>query len=274
MRLRSLIDRLRGAAGRSPPTLTITGMIDGMGPGGGSVGGSDWTGSFTFAVWRAGDGPVRTEPLRIEQHVGPRDALERFMARLEARQMIRIVIEAEPEAYGDATRLRAEMRTLVGPAEDAEIAATAAPILDPPPYHHAMLGEFRPDKRFPAALEGHTTWLGRRVELVLNSEGAEAPEQLADTALTLLADQSGWQKRVEQAVYDELYPVWSDYDWRAEGDDPTREQWLARLTLTAISIDEGGGFTFDFDDGKLFWGHYVFASGSLAEGVTDAQMAG
>ena len=275
--LGKLIGLLRtrpAAAGDDSDPLTITGMIDGIGAGGGSTQGSDWFGTFTFAVWRAGNGPVRTEPLRIEQHVGPKDALKRFMDRLEARQLIRIAIAADPEPYGERPRLKAEMRTVVGPAEDAEIAAVAAPILDPPPYHHPKLGEFRPDKRFPKSLEGHATWLGRRIGLVLNADGADAPEQLAETALKLLADQLGWQNKVERAVYDELHPVWIDAGWGTDGDSPTREQWLSRLTLKSITIDEGGSFDFDFDDGELFWGHYVFASGSLDEGVTDAQMAG
>jgi hypothetical protein len=44
--------------------------------------------------------------------------------------------------------------------------------------------------------------------------------------------------------------------------------------MRSVAIYEGGDFEFYFDDGELFWGHCVLASGSLEEGVTDAQMAG
>jgi hypothetical protein len=89
-----------------------------------------------------------------------------------------------------------------------------------------------------------------------------------------LGDQLGWQEQVENALYDQLYPVWADNDWGAPADNPSRAQWLSRLSLKSITIRENGGFDFDFDDGELFLGHYVYASGSLDEGVTDAQMGG
>jgi hypothetical protein len=92
---------------------------------------------------------VRTEPLRIEQPLGPRDALERWMGQFDPKQLIRVVVAGEPEAMDAPGWLKAEMRKFVGLVDDEEIAATAAPILDPPPFDHAELGTFLPDKRFP-----------------------------------------------------------------------------------------------------------------------------
>jgi len=272
--LRKLIGRFRANPGTDPANpLTITGMVDGMGAAGFRRGEADWVGCFTFAVWRAGDGPVRTEPLRIERIVGRRGALDQFMDEIGQRRLIRVTIAAPPEVHCDMDRPAAEMCLFVGPAEDAEVAEAAAPILDPPPYRHASLGEFLPDERMPDSLEGHARWLGRRIGLTLVTDG-NPPDVLAESALALLADQLGWQEQVDRAVYDALHPVWSENDWRATGDDPTREQWLARLTLKSVAIYEGGDFEFYFDDGGLFWGHCVLASGSLDEGITDAQMAG
>jgi hypothetical protein len=272
---RKLIGLLRPRAGidlTSP--LTITGIVGGLGTAGFSRGEEGWFGCFTLVAWRSGDGPVRSEPLRIEHRVADKKALEPFMARIRARQSIRIVLAADPEAFGDTARLKAEMRAFVGLAEDPEIAAAAAPILDPPPFHHPSQGAFEPDARLPDRFEGHASWLGRRIRLALAADGNDGSAQLAETALKLLADQLGWQDQIERAVYDELHPVWAENGWGDPGDEPTREQWLSRLTLRSIAVCEAGEFEFYFDDGDLFSGHCVIASGSLDEGVTHAQMAG
>ena len=54
----------------------------------------------------------------------------------------------------------------------------------------------------------------------------------------------------------------------------TEESFAQRIELTSIAMDPGGSFSAYFDDDDMFFGHCVTAYGTLADGVTAANMEG
>lgn len=63
--------------------------------------------------------------------------------------------------------------------------------------------------------------------------------------------------------------------WLDEDEAPlTEADFLSRLTLRALTVDEFGHFTFWYDDGDVFWGHAIEAHGTLADGVRGADISG
>jgi hypothetical protein len=52
------------------------------------------------------------------------------------------------------------------------------------------------------------------------------------------------------------------------------EAFVERLALQSITVYPDGELEFGFEDGDLFWGHFIIVSGSLSEGPRDASIAG
>jgi hypothetical protein len=66
----------------------------------------------------------------------------------------------------------------------------------------------------------------------------------------------------------EEFAFGSKYSWRL------KEEFKARMALESVTVEADGSFQFWYGDGDLFWGHSIQVSGNLAEGPTDASLAG
>ena len=98
-----------------------------------------------------------------------------------------------------------------------------------------------------------------------------------DTARALLADAQSWDERVRTFAAQQLTDLANQ--WAQDGEEETPEEitpedFIARMELDAIQVDDQGGFTFWFEDGEMFWGHAIRVSGTLSGGPNDAQMEG
>ncbi len=51
-------------------------------------------------------------------------------------------------------------------------------------------------------------------------------------------------------------------------------EFLSKMRLESISVDEYGDLTFWHNDGDLFWGHAIQISGNLSEGLKGADIPG
>jgi hypothetical protein len=97
---------------------------------------------------------------------------------------------------------------------------------------------------------------------------------MLEAARRLFAEQAEWHRRVREYAVDRLLPLKND-SWLDEDDEEmSAAEFLSRMRLTSISVDETGDLTFWHDDGDLFWGHAIQVSGSLSNGLTDADIPG
>ena len=72
----------------------------------------------------------------------------------------------------------------------------------------------------------------------------------------------------------ELLPLKNE-TWLEEGESPfSAEKFKSRMMLQSISIYPNGDIEFWHDDGDLFWGHSIQISGSLDEGLSEADIPG
>jgi hypothetical protein len=252
--------------------LIVTGVTDAAGGGGMKAGDGQWHFTTSLVVWRAGDGPVKNQPLRLEMALPSDAALKRWMDEFPVGKGVRVRLVAAPTLHGN--RYLAQFDKYLGPSTDAELSAKAEPILRPPPYHHPKLGRFVPDTRLPDMFEGQALWQGRQTKVVLMAGGSTTLDDRAETFLRLTSAQDQWAARSEDRIFEELYDVWND-NWRNDNQPKlVRKDWLARLRLQSIVVNEDGSFEFHYEDGDLFWGHAIMASGTFEDGVTHAEMWG
>ncbi|MCB9766027.1 MAG: DUF2262 domain-containing protein, partial [Alphaproteobacteria bacterium] len=122
--------------------------------------------------------------------------------------------------------------------------------------------------------EGEIAWCARTVPLKVSPEAPERPEAALDVARALAADAERWRDRVEDFAVQALLGLKND-NWLEDDEAPVDEAgFKARMTLTSITADEGGTFSFWHDDGDLFWGHAILVTGDLDTGPTDADIPG
>lgn len=263
--------------------IIITGVVDGVGGGGGvqMQGQPTWTSSVHLVAWREsgpqGEGPVRTEQLRIEIPDQRQDQLEKWGAVFPARSLVRFAIRAPVREVNG--RAFAELRAPLPRAEDAELLAAADAILNPPPITDPDFGTFTSDTTFPQWFKQKREWQGRAVNVTLMLDYAgppepDAPQQALATLRGVWEKREEWDARMREAIAEGYYQNWLD-NWRDENEPViSREAFKARFVLDDLSFAPDGSFSITYGDDDLFWGHGMSVSYDPQTDALHAEMFG
>lgn len=224
-----------------------------------------------------GDGRI-VYPVSDEEH----DAggiLDRFrreaVYRLEARKKI-------PHEVPEAVTASSQNQFLVVdvleedppcPALEEVLAEYRRPVV----VTDEVLGELTLDKDLDT-FEGEILWCGEQIFLVLEVDAADE-DTWADARRAMkvmLAEQDRWDRDMRASAARELTEL--ACEWRESADEEvpeiTEESFARRIELRSIAMDADGSFSAYFDDDDMFFGHCVTAYGTLADGVTAANMEG
>ena len=139
------------------------------------------------------------------------------------------------------------------------------------------LGELTLDKDLDM-FEGEVLWRGEQICLSLEVDAANE-DTWADARRAMkamLAEQDRWDGDMRAFAARTLTEL--ACEWRESADDDvpeiTEESFAQRIELRSIAMDADGSFSAYFDDDDMFFGHCVTAYGTLANGVTAANMEG
>ena len=257
--------------GAAEPVSAVAGVVDPLGAGGArGPGGGPWTMTVDLLAWREADGPVVAEPLTLrKEEVGDAE-LRRLQAAIRPDAVTRFRARVGPPGRDGR---RALLEEVLGPAEDAELAAVLAELQKPVVREDPRFGRLTFDRRFET-WQGRAVWAGDRVTLTLEAGGGKDVDAALGTARALWDDEAAWAARVTDYAADALLDAKND-NWLGEDESAlTAEQFVARLTPQEVVAAPGGEFTVWFDDGDLFWGHAVCIGGTLSDGPTFADTPG
>ena len=139
------------------------------------------------------------------------------------------------------------------------------------------LGELTLDKDLDM-FEGEVLWRGEQICLSLAVDAADE-DTWADARRAMkvmLAEQDCWDRDMRARAARELTELACEWRESADEDVPeiTEESFARRIELRSIAMDADGSFSAYFDDDDMFFGHCVTAYGTLANGVTAANMEG
>ncbi|HEX5872122.1 MAG TPA: DUF2262 domain-containing protein [Longimicrobium sp.] len=272
-RLRGLLSFLSGSSPASGPTAparrepggeVVTGIVHPFGASGTKdLRTREWSLRFRFEEWRGADGVIRRTELMVSGRCTPAE-VHPAMDRINAAQ----VISARVRFTGaDSAEFLELVDTDVTPGDPLVQRAIelARPVLhDDPQFGTLTL------RRGSASWEGMATWGGDTVELSLDAELEDALR----TARALWSDQAGWSERVEAFAVQDLLPAKNE-NWLDDDEQPVEpDDFRARMRLEAVHVHGGGGFTFSYDDGGLFWGHTLEVSGTLEHGPDETSVQG
>ena len=159
------------------------------------------------------------------------------------------------------------------PALDEALAEYRRPVV----VTDEVLGELTLDKDLDM-FEGEVLWRGEQICVSLEvdavNEGTWADASRAMKAM--LAEQDRWDGGMRASAACELTEL--ACEWRESADEEvpeiTEESFARRIELRSIAMDADGSFSAYFDDDDMFFGHCVTVYGTLADGVTAANMEG
>ena len=280
----------------------ITGVVDPSGPGGsrmsrrsdGSVAevtfpalGSAraphedpalWELRVSLAYWRPAGGEVRESKLTLRKPVS-RAALDAAFERVRPYDLLQArvrlvehwVIDDDLPRTGSPQGLLVE----VSPdrPHDPELERLARLLREPVIMHDDRFGKFVLNRRIDW-FEGKMKWGGTRVNLALSGSGVDEVAEALATAHALWDAQAAWHQRIIAHAVEGLLPDKNDSGLE-EGEEPlTADDFVARMSLTDITIYEGGTFEFWFNDTDLFGDRSISVSGDLQNGPTHSNVEG
>lgn len=139
------------------------------------------------------------------------------------------------------------------------------------------LGELSLDKDLDM-FEGGISWRGEDIDISLEVDSSSEDTWTAAVAAMkqMMTDQDRWDRDMRAFAARQLTELACEWRESADEDVPeiTEESFARRIELRSITMDADGSFSAYFDDDDMFFGHCVTAYGTLANGVTAANMEG
>jgi len=259
-----------------PLVEEVVGAVHPSGASGGAEGGAEgqvtrWTLQLSFGPWRRIGGPVEDTELWLYQPGLTHDELRERMAAFRPYDIFRARVRFRPG--GNEQVQLADLVTTPEPAADDELGARVKELQVPVTVPHPTLGTFTLDRRVDW-FKVTTDWNGRSVQLSLSRRGCNDEQELFRTAETLWAGQESWDRQVRAFASSRLLDLKND-TWLEDGENEvTTTEFEARMALEGVFVFPSRQFEFTFHDDGLFWGHVIQVSGTLADGLTHAGIAG
>jgi hypothetical protein len=128
------------------------------------------------------------------------------------------------------------------------------------------------------SFEREVEYLGSSVELSIHDDDDDdlryTFNERLEIAKTLMKDIEKWSLLAKEFAALKLIELKNSF-WLGEGESAVnKDEFISRLKISSITIYIDGSFDITFTDGNLFFGHLISVSGSLSEGLTQADMLG
>lgn len=244
------------------PIETIAGVVSPLGAGGGADGQSNlWTLTFSFACWHGDQAPIDNRMLTVRMRV-TQNKLKKLMDKISPYAVLKI--QARLITDDEVGLPQAELVKLIGVTADPELEHRAAKLQEPVTIQDERFGTLTLDRRLDR-YDAKADWNGREITLTLETVDGIDVSLALSAAKRLFDEQASWMTRINEFAINKLH----GRTWLEEEDEVelTRDEFLARIKLTSISMGADGHFDFWHDDGELFWGHCIQIYGDLADGL-------
>jgi hypothetical protein len=157
--------------------------------------------------------------------------------------------------------------------DDAELMAVAEELQKPVLISTKLFGDLWLDASL-GWFEGEAEWNGEPIDVHFHADDGGSIDRGIDVAEALWKNQQQWKRKVEDFAVSRLLALKNEAWLPDDEKHLTPEQFKSRMTLQSISFAADGSFEFWHDDGDLFWGHSIQISGSLQDGLTQADIPG
>lgn len=136
------------------------------------------------------------------------------------------------------------------------------------------LGVFCLDRKY-GWFEGEVHWLGDTRRVLLDKDkDSDTADAAFKTLHMLAADPEKWDRRIREYAAAELTCLANDWQGGSDIPEIKEEEFAERIAGLSFHIDDEGSFEADFDDGDMFYGHWIVVSGNADGEFTDAGIEG
>lgn len=244
----------------------IIGLIGANSPGGGNMK-NGWELIIHLVAWRYAGSPIVEKKLRLEMPVSY-DDLKEHMNQLKPYQIIEV--ETKKDGNDLLKKVKKIIRTNINDAELEEIRTTHQKPIE---LDHPLFGKLIYNRRYDW-YEGNIDWCGQLVEITLSCSDPNKPDDVLNTATILFTNQNKWLTAALEFTVEQLLEI-KNNNWLDEDEEMvTNNDFINRMTLETISVEEDSHFSFWFDDDNLFLGHAIQVTGTLKDGFTLADIPG
>jgi hypothetical protein len=258
------------------PETEILGVVDAGGvSGGGSLssdGKQQWTLIITLSGWKPIGGELRKSELVIRKYV-PEAEIHACMKSIREYEVVHVRARwSENNIFGSPQALLTEF---IGKDNaDSELNSYALKLQEPVTFTDPQFGLFTLN-RLVNWYEASSDWCGSSIRLTIPARTPDYMDMAIALARRLWAEQEQWQRKIIACAIKELLEL-KNTAWLGEDEEEVNEKEFARrMVLESITIEGvDGTFEFWYNDGDLFWGHYIMVSGNLTDGPKRAGIEG
>lgn len=159
-------------------------------------------------------------------------------------------------------------------AENEQLLAVLEEFKRPVVIEDEVLGKLTLNKSF-GTFEGDIYWLGEDVSVSLEVDAQN--EETWPVAVGILKELFK-QSEIKDSEFrsfaaDELTELANDW-LDDDGEEISAGDFRKRISISELTVSHDGSFTAYYNDDDMFYGHIIMIEGSIAEGLTDAYIAG
>lgn len=219
-----------------------------------------------YIAYHEGDGAIAKERGRVLLP-GDEAMYRSFQKQLRHYSVLRIRAEKDENTF-----LAQDLLEINAPPTEAE-ASWLRQAAQPVAFTDPQFGTFTQNKALDF-FEGKLDYAGRSIAVDLDKK------ECIETLRWLCEDLAGVLERGARYAARQLLASGNDWKrdaWEGEEEDfvpLTEKDFMARISLDAISFSQEGSFQLWFNDGDIFWGHVIVVGGNKEAGFTDASMQG
>jgi len=250
-----------------PKSAEVVGVVaPGRMWGGQRVNEKSWTLDFSLQPWKGPEGDLVERELAVEWKKLSETTLTKLMNAIKPYDIVRIRVRLSKD--------RAEATRFLGKeGSDKDLKKKARELRKPFRISVPFFGWLTLNRALNR-YETNFDWNLQPIGLCFSRRDCVDEPDFFRRVRALWKAPKKWDQRIRDFAAGELLALKND-TWLEENEVAlTPKQFKSRMTLESISVDPDGRFEFFFNDGDLFWGHVIVVSGTLANGPTDADIAG
>lgn len=222
--------------------------------------------SFTFCAYIKNDSDV------IEDHIYVTKEIPSIDKKVKGIEPLTIIqISGKEFTHHDQKRIRLN-KVLKSNVDNNRLERILAKRKEPVIYESTKLGKFELDRQLDW-YEGKTDWNGKLIDVFLSGE-LDKLDYTEQNALLIVQNQQGWDNFIKEKICKELLTLKND-SWLDEDEKPlTANEFISKIYLESITINNTDDFQMCFNDGDIFWGHAIIVETDLKKNIEDIGIAG
>jgi len=222
--------------------------------------------SFTLCAYIKNDLEVIQDDIHVTKKIRSIDTKVKGIEPLTIVQ-----ISGEEFTHHDQKRIRLN-KVLKSNIHNDRLEQILAKRKEPVIYESATLGKFELDRRLDW-YEGKTDWNGKLIDVFLSGE-LEKLDNTEKNAILIVQNQKDWDNYMKEKICNELLTLKND-SWLEEDEKPlTVDEFISKIYLESITVNNTDDFQMCFNDGDIFWGHAITVETDLLKNIEDIGIAG